>query len=200
MAQVRIDPIIEKAIYDFIVAVLTATFGADVVKVIWDKQISDSRQNQSPKRPDLPFVTLNISTLPFKEGDAEIKYKELDTFSFPMRKAFTLTANAYAGPNLGAAPNDDKGYYNIIEAIVHALQLESFQQILRKAGISIRGNATPIELSDLLESVFEFRVGVDIFLGYSKVVDDVTGQIDTVHTEGTIGTFNIEETIGEPLP
>ena len=191
MSQIRIEKAFEDAIYDYMTAVLDSNFGVGVVPVIWDKQITDSKNNQSPPRPPVPFLTLNISTPPFKEGDSEIKYKELDTFTLPMRKAFTVTASIYAGAEIPGG----FGYYDVMVVITDGLELESFKSILRKAGLAIRDNSDPIDLSFLLETVFEFRASVDIFLAYSKPVDDITGQIDKVGMTGTIGDFEVNQTI-----
>lgn len=191
MSQIRIEKAFEDAIYDYMAAVLDSSFGADVVPVIWDKQIADSKNNQSPKRPPVPYLTLNISTPPFKEGNSEIIYKELDTYTLPMRKAFTVTASVYAGAEIPGG----FGYYDVMVAIMDGLELESFKSILRKAGLAIRGNENPIDLSALQETVYEFRSSVDIFLAYSKPVDDITGQIDKVEVEGTIGDFEVSQTI-----
>lgn len=191
MSQIRIEKAFEDAIYDYMAAVLDASFGADVIPVIWDKQIADSNNNQSPKRPDLPYVTLNISTPPFKEGDSEIKYKEIDTYTLPMRKAFTVTASVYAGAEIPGG----FGYFDVMTAITDGLELESFKSILRKAGLAIRGSENPVELSALLETVFEFRASVDIFLAYAKPVDDIAGQIDSVEVTGTVGDFEVNQTI-----
>lgn len=191
MSQIRIEKSFEDAIYDYMAAVLDATFGADVVPVIWNMQIADSNNNRKPKRPPVPFVVLNISTPPFKEGDSEIKYKELDTYTLPMRKAFTVTASVYAPAEIQGG----FGYFDVMTAITDGLELESFKSILRKAGLAIRDNTAPIDLSSLLETVFEFRASVDIFLAYSKPVDDVTGQIDKVEMTGTIGDFEVNQTI-----
>lgn len=191
MSQIRIEKAFEDAIYDYHAAVLDATFGAGVVPVIWDKQIADSENNKNPKRPPLPYVTLNISTPPFKEGDSEIKYKELDTYTLPMRKAFTVTSSVYSKAEIPGG----FGYFDVMSAITDGLELESFKSILRKAGLAIRSNSAPIDLSSLLETVFEFRASVDIFLAYSKPVDDVTGQIDKVEMTGTVGDFEVNQTI-----
>lgn len=191
MSQIRIEKTFEDAIYDYMAAVLDASFGANVVPVIWDKQIADSENNPNPKRPPLPYVTLNISTPPFKEGDSEIKYKELDTYTLPMRKAFTVTASVYAKAEIPGG----FGYYDVMVAITDGLELESFKSILRKAGLAIRGSENPIDLTALLETVFEFRSSVDIFLAYAKPVDDITGQIDKVGMTGEIGDFEVSQTI-----
>lgn len=196
MSQIRVDKNIEKAIYDFFNAVLESDFGPGTIPVMWDKQIADSRNNQSPKRPNSPFFTLNISTPPMKEGNAEIIYKGLDTFSFPFRKAFTVSGNIYS-PAEFDTPLGKRGYFNVIESVTNAIELESFRSILRQAGISAREVSAPVDLSELLESVFEFRSSVDFFMAYSKVVDDVIGQIDKVNVKGTVEGFEIIQNIPE---
>jgi hypothetical protein len=141
-------------------------------------------------------VTLNISTLPSKEGNAEMTYKSLDTFSFPMRKAFVVSVNVYANEKISTLVGD-KGYYNVIESIINASELETYRSILRQAGISYRNNSEPVDLSELLESIYEFRASTDLFMAYIKVVNDVVGQIDKVNLKGTVGDFETIQDIPE---
>jgi hypothetical protein len=180
MAQYRLDEAIEKGIFDFIIA---AT-GFDNNKVIWDKQ--DVAAPRNAVKPALPYITLNISSGPSSLGGPELRYKELDTFTLPMRKAFTLTCNVFS--NLG--------WLEIAQQIVDGLEVPSIREKLRLADISQNGvHGDILDISELLDTKHEGRAAVDLFLAYTKSIDDVAGEIQKVeHTNDITGTTIQTET------
>jgi|GEM_PF-1893403 len=174
MASDALDPTLQDAIQSFVVAA-TGLAGS---KVIW--------LNQDTLRPAVPYVGLNISSGPRKTGHAEIKYKELDTFTYPFRKEITLSVNVYA----------DSGWLNTIQDIINALELPTKQLILQNAGIAILDNTDPLDVSELLNDITEGRGAVDIFLGYATEVDDISGEIESVKIDQTVGDFESTQIIG----
>ena len=172
MPSDAIDSDKQDAIYDFAAA-------ASGIDVIWDKP--------DINRPVVPYVTLNVSSGPRRTGAAEVRYADIqDTFTYPMRKEITLTINSYA----------DSGWLATLGDIIDALELPSKQLILRNAGLAIIGSEDPIDISALLNDQHEGRGSVDIILGYCDSVNDVSGEVESVKIDQTIGTFESNQIIG----
>jgi len=169
-----IDTTLQDAIFDFIVS--ASGFAED--KVIWNLPGID--------RPVPPYLLLSISSGPRKTGDAEIVYTGVqDQFKFPFRKEITLTVNSFA----------DSDWLSVIGDVTNGLELPTKQLILRDAGLAILNITDPIDLSELLETDFEGRGAVDIFLAYTEEITDTPGEIETVKVDQTIGTFESTQTI-----
>jgi len=169
-----INPTLQDAIFDFIVS--ASGFAED--KVIWNLP--------GIKRPEPPYLLLSISSGPRKTGNAETIYTGTqDQFKYPFRKEITLTVNSYA----------DSGWLSVIGDITNGLELPTKQLILRDAGIAILNSTDPLDLSELLETDFEGRGAVDIFLAYTEEIIDTTGEIESVKIDQTIGTFESSQTI-----
>ncbi|MCK5318362.1 MAG: hypothetical protein KAJ55_10620 [Anaerolineales bacterium] len=182
MGQYRLDEAKEEAIFDFIVA----ASGLAESQVIWDKQ--DIAGSRKAVKPALDYITMNISAGPSSQGAPELKYKELDTYEMPFRRAFTLTINVYS--NLG--------WISLAHAIASAKDLESKRSILRLAGISILDHSDILDISELLDTKHEGRATVDLFLSDCVVRDDITGEIHKVGLTGTTGDFETEQEIEIP--
>ncbi len=152
MGAYRLDETKELAIYTWVSSMLGIT-------TIWDKP--------NAPRPALPYATLNISGGGRKEGEPEERYKELDTWTYPHRKVLTLTVNIFA----------EEGHLAYGDDLVNSLSLPTVQDTLRAAGFAIRGSSDVMDISRLLDTKYELRAGVDIFLAYETDVDDVPGEI-----------------------
>jgi hypothetical protein len=172
MPSDAIDEDKQNAIYEFALA-------ASGITVIWDKP--------GAPRPAVPYVTLNVSSGPRKVGTPEVKYGDVqDTFTYPMRKEITLTINSYA----------DSGWLATLGKIIDSLDLPTKQQILRDAGLAIINSEDPVDISALLNDQYEGRGSVDIMLGYCDSIEDVSGEVESVNFDQTIGTFESNQTIG----
>ena len=152
MGAYRLDETKELALYTWVYGILGIT-------TIWDKS--------NAPRPVLPYATLNISGGGKKEGEPEERYKELDTWTYPMRKVLTLTVNIFA----------EEGHLAYGDGLVNSLSLPTVQDTLRAAGFAIRRSSDVMDISRLLDTKYELRAGVDIFLAYETDVDDVPGEI-----------------------
>lgn len=169
-----LDATLQNAMQNFVKTALGYAGG----KVIWDKQDSN--------RPAVPYAMLSVSSGPRPLGPAEVRSKvAVDTFTFPFRKEITLTVNVYA----------DSGWLSLLATISNALELPSIKSILRLAGIAIIRVEDPIEISELLNDQWEGRGSIDIILAYNQQVDDVPGEIQSVEFDGTLGTFEVNQTI-----
>jgi hypothetical protein len=52
-----------------------------------------------------------------------------------------------------------------------------------------------MDISKLLDTKYELRAGVDIFLAYTSTEDDVPGEIQKVSYEGSINEVTFDETV-----
>jgi len=160
MGAFRLSEAKELAVYTWVSTILPG------LTVIWDKP---NRQ-----RPALPYATLNISSGPRGEGSPDMRYKEQDTFTHTIRKVITLTVNIYA----------ENAYLSYMEELINSLNLSTTQGTLRAAGLAVRSNADPVDLSRLLDTTYEQRVSTDFFLAYAGELDDVSGEIARVTYTG----------------
>lgn len=171
MSNFRLSEVSEKAIEDFIVA----SSGFPINKVIWDKQSIFGATKA--KKPSLPYLTLNISGGPSLQGTPELSYKELDTYEKTFRRAFTITINVYS--NLGWLSDAQK--------ISDSIHLDSKRIILTTAGVSVLDSGPALDISELLDTKFEGRATVDLFMSDCVVREEVIGEVAKVGITGTIG-------------
>jgi hypothetical protein len=173
MGQYRLDEVKEKAIFDFIIS--ASGFGND--KVIWDKQ--DVVDPRKAVKPELPYITLNISGGPSLQGTPEMTRVSLDTFEKPFRRAFTVTANVFS--NLG--------WLEMGSQISDAIYLNTKRDILTAAGVSVLDTGDVLDISALLDTKHEGRATVDFFMSDCIVREDVPGEVETTEITGTVGTI-----------
>jgi len=160
----RLNQIYEDAIYDFIVA----SVGAGV-SVIWDKQNAD--------KPNLPYITLNIPGGPIPVVNRPTsKYKSLDTWTYGFCSRVTLSINFY-GYELHQ-------YY--LEKIIQSLYIDDKVDLLNIAGLACWGYDGPRDLSVLIDTEFEYRGQVDVFLSYGKTVDSSPGEVQKIGLNGEV--------------
>ena len=182
----RLSEVIEKGCWDFVVGATSIDTPSE--KVIWDKQ--DIVAARSAVKPALDYITLNISAGPRSLGSPEIIYKELDTFTLPMRRAFTLTINVFA----------NEGWLEKAQEIVEALELPTKRDKLRLAGISQIGlHGDVLDVSALLDTKHEGRASVDLFLAYTKEIDDEMGEIQKVEYTSEITDTTIQTDKNNPI-
>lgn len=176
MAWHRLDETKEKACWDYVVGATSISTPGE--KVIWDKQ--DIVAPRNAKKPALPYITLNISAGPALIAAPEFNHKEDDTFTYNMRKRFTLTINVFA----------NEGWLKFAQEIREALHLPTKRAALRQGGLAQDGIPSDIlDISALLDTKHEGRATFDLPLTYNDAVDDVSGEIRKVEIEGTVGTF-----------
>ena len=171
MGNFRLSEASEKTIKDFIIA--SSEFLAN--KVIWDKQSIFGATKA--KKPELPYITLNVSGGPSSQGTPEVNYKELDTYETTFRRAFTVTVNVYS--NLGWLSDAQK--------IADSIHLDGKRAILTSAGVSVLDAGPVLDISELLDTKFEGRSTVDLFMSDCVVREEVIGEVAKVGITGTIG-------------
>jgi hypothetical protein len=166
----RLPIAIEDAIVAFIQAVQVDS------TIVWAKQ-------NSP-RPARPFIALDLIAGPLSVGPAEERYKQQDTFTYGIRKRGTLNIQVYADDALVRAA-----------AIESALELPSRQSILQAAGIAVWGSEGVHDITELLDTAFAPRAGLDLFISWPEPADDAPGEIHSVHVTGTAGSAGIDQTM-----
>lgn len=170
----RISTEHEDAIHEWASAVLTG------MAVIWG--------SEDGKRPSPSFATLNIISGPTPIGKADEEYVEEDTYTYTIRKVFTLSVQTY-GPDALIRCND----------IVDSLMLPTKLALLQDAGFGVWGNSEPIDITEFMDTKHEGRAVVDIILAYAVQITDAPGEIQYVGIEGEINDHEI--VIGnEPTP
>lgn len=171
MGNFRLNEVSENAVKAFVVA----ASGFPTNKVIWDKQSIFGATKA--KKPELPYITLNISGGPSSQGTPEVNYKELDTYETTFRNAFTVTVNVYS--NLGWLSDAQK--------ISDSIFLDGKRGILTAAGVSVLSAGPALDISELLDTKYEGRATVDLFMSDCVVREEVVGEVAKVGITGTIG-------------
>lgn len=159
----RLNSAIETAIFNWIDGATSTA-----VTTIWDKQ--------SRNRPSLPYITLNISTGPILEGTPHLAYDDTDDYNHQFKKKFTLSVNSYAANN----------HLGLIEDIGNSMYFESNKVNFRAANLQVRSQSDIRELSELLDTKYEFRAGIDFFCSYGEDVSETIGYINQVTYSGTL--------------
>jgi hypothetical protein len=162
------------AIEDAIVAFMQAVQGD--ATVVWAKE--------NAPRPAPPFAVLDIIAGPSTVGPAEERYKQQDTFTYAVRKRATLNVQVFAVDALVRAA-----------AVEAAIELPSRQSILQAAGIAVWGSEGVRDLTGLLDTAFEPRAGLDLFISWPEPADDAPGEIRSVHVTGSAGSTGIDQTM-----
>lgn len=158
--------------------------GKPALTIIWDKQTTQDPINAP--LPSLPFATMNISKIPTKVGTpTQRNLRAGDDYKFRFNKELTLTVNIYA----------DDMYLKYLERLLNCLEISNKLDILSTEGISVLGYSDPNDISELLESKWEFRCQVDIQILYGYEVIETVGYIDTVEVDGDIDGVEVTEII-----
>ena len=111
-----------------------------------------------------------------------MNYKELDTYEKPFRRAFTVTINVIS--NLGWLSDAQK--------IADSIYLDGKRGILTAAGVSVLDSGPALDISELLDTKYEGRATVDLFMSDCVVRSEVIGEVDKVGITGTVGTLETE--------
>ena len=151
------------------------------ITFIWDKQEAE--------RPSLPYGTLNILTGANIEVEPSSNYKELDTFTKTFRKTFIISVNIYA----------DDMYLTYLDNLKESTYLGSVKLDLESVGVVCRSVETIIDLSELVDTKYEFRCQADFNMAYVTERDVVSGEIQRVSgpfrlvdADGTETTINYD--------
>lgn len=171
MGNFRLNEASENAIEAFVIA--ASEF--PVNKVLWDKQSIFGATKA--KKPELPYITLSISGGPVSQGTPELSYKELDTYETTFRRAFTVTVNVYS----------NIGWLSDAQKIADSIFLDGKRGILTAADVAVLSAGPALDISKLLDTKFEGRATVDLFMSDCVVREEVVGEVAKVGITGTIG-------------
>lgn len=164
---IRLLESLENGIHNFATESLPSN-----VTVIWDKPGED--------RPLKPYLTLNFSSGPRPIGKPGIKYKSLDTWTYCWRKVITLSVSIVA----------DSNYLNYLTQLLNGLDYEPYYEKLTEVGLASWGYEGPWDVSELIDSKYEFKANADITLSYGEDIDYVPGEIHSVNVNGQIVDIN----------
>lgn len=158
----RLSEVYESAIYNWAYSSL-----GSCVTIIWDKP--------NAPRPELPYVTLAILGGPIPLDDRpQNQYKSFDTWTYTFRKRITLSINVFG--------YDD--CFSKAQLLADSLYLASKILILNSAGIACYGTDGPRDMSQFIDTQWEFRAQLDVFLSYGMTRDDSPGEIQKIGLNG----------------
>lgn len=164
---IRLNQALEDGIYDWARLTLPSN-----VSIIWDKP--------GVPRPDKPYLLLNFSSGPVKVDGGEMAYKQLDTWTYTWRKSIALSVSVIA----------DEYYLRYMTQLLNSLDCELYYLELQKVGFACWGYDGPWDVTELIDSQFEFRVNASITLSYGEDIDYELGEIHSVNVNGNITDIN----------
>lgn len=165
--MIRLNETLEDGIYDWARAALP-----DDINIIWDRPSED--------RPAKPYLILNFLTGPIQVDGPELKYKETDVFTYTWRKVITLSVTLVS----------DNNYMVHMERLLNSLDVETYSLNLKNVGFACWGYEGPWDISELIETKYEFRVNANIMLSYGEEIDYNIGEINSVNLNGNIIDIN----------
>ena len=162
----RYSSTIENAIYDWVNSLFTNT------TVIWDKQDVET--------PSGDYITLNIITAGNVEVATPLPKNPVNTgkIQYKTFEKMTLSINVFSQTD----------YLGKMAVIQRACQFSSTREMLKASGLYIRSCSNIVDLSSMVDTGWEFRCQMDIFLAYSALTDMTVYPITKI--AGTINDIN----------
>ena len=147
----------EAAIYEWADHVSGCDTGGWSPTVIWDKPGKD--------RPELPYITLNITNGPIAVDNVDIAYLGLDSYEYTYMKMITLSVNIF--------DNDKYLYY--MNVFLNSFSKDCCYAFLKDSGLAYWYHYGPFNIGRLDDAEFEFRAMADIILafGHTETVSDI---------------------------
>jgi hypothetical protein len=164
---IRLNQTLEDGVYNWATTALPSN-----VTVIWDKP--------GEPRPDKPYLVLNFPSGPVKTDGPDQEYKQTDTWTYTWRKRIILSVGIIA----------DEDYLKYMSMLLNSLDYEPYYLELQKVGFACWGYNGPWDVSELIDSQFEFRANADIVLSYGEDIDYAPGEIHSVKVNDRIIDIN----------
>jgi hypothetical protein len=152
---------LQDAIYDWLDPLATEQF-------IWAKERAPA--------PVSPYFSLNLTTMAVAEGAGYERIISGSNRTIVQRRQATLNIQSF-----GFAAVER------LMAIKSRLYLESSQEALVNANISLIRDEDVIDISELLETQIQERASMDLILGYTRSDVDGTNWIEKVQVEDIWG-------------
>lgn len=161
----KIDTSIETTLVSWI-----ATALPDMTAVILD------RQSTGAVRPDLPYAVITINP-PIHEGPPCLIYSGIDDYFLEFHKRFAVGVKIIA----------ESGHLQYMEDLKNSLWKESVKMLFRASEIGFQTFPGPAnDLTELLDTEFEFVVQQDFQFGYKETVDCDIVSIDRISGDVTV--------------
>jgi len=168
----RFDVTIENAIYDWVKMIHPSTL------VIWDKQDAN--------RPTTDYILLNIITAGNMEAKSKLSNNPITSGGITLQSFETMTVsiNVFA----------QEGYLETMASLQRSTDFDEVKQYLRSQGLNIRSYGNIIDLTELVDTGYEFRCQCDFRFAYSKLTEIVVNPVSRI--AGTVNdiTFDVEVT------
>jgi len=137
-------------------------------------------ETQRFPRPPRPYMTMFLVTPAQKVGDDASTYVSAGVWNVGGQRCMIVDFNAYGRTHEEA--------YEIAAAWQSALEMETTQTILRKAGIAVWLNGSIADMSELLQTGYEGRAKIEVQFGIAANVTEDRGAIETAQADGTMTT------------
>lgn len=156
---------IRNALYDW-------ADGVSGITVIWEK--SDAR------RPQLPYVALNINTTSTLEGQDNVVHDTSDTYKISGQRSMIVSVKVHY------AEDKDVDAIEMLTHLQSSLEDPLQQEALRASGIAVWIIGPATDISTELETGFENRIQMDVTFGMISSIDRDLGYIASTEVSGDI--------------
>lgn len=149
-----------------------------------NKPVIVDRPNST--RPKRPYLTINLVTPLQKAGSRDNTVANDDgTFSLCGQRTFTLSVKAYSDNG-----RDNTGFFqahDLLAQVMDSVDDPELREPLTVAGLAVMSVGDILDLTELVESGFEARAGMDMFMGIAANRDTGLLTIDKVEITATVG-------------
>lgn len=132
-------------------------------------------------RPELPYLTYNITTAAGKEGDDHDVYEGDGVSTIHTRggqRRLVVSLNCFA--------RDTDEALNLMTTLQGSLELRTIQAELRKFGIAVWTIGSVADFTSLLQTGYEARSQMDVNFGVASNLTEDVGTIEQVTGTGEV--------------
>ena len=144
-------------------------------------------ETQAFPRPPKPYMSMFILNPAVKVGDDSSRYVSGTTWNIGGQRGMHIDFDAYGRSHEEA--------YGILCAWQSALETETTQANLRKAGVAVWLNGSVADISELLQTGYEGRAKLEVQFGIAANITEDRSSIDSASFTGTITTDQDNEVV-----
>lgn len=166
----RINQVFEDTIYDWVKMI------HPTITVIWDKQ--------DDPRPTTDYILLNIITAGNPESMA---------MPYPKNPATTATVQYQTFENITVSVNvySQDGYLDKMVKLQRSINFDTVKQFLKTKGLAIRKSNNILDLTEMVDTAYEYRCQCDFVFCYSTTTDINVYPISRIKGQVLGSTFDI---------
>lgn len=141
-------------------------------------------------RPELPYLTLKLTTPAAKDGDDSRQYEDVPPVDDDPVTQVKVTTGGIRRMSVSfqsfAVEQEDA--YGIMCLLQSALEQLGVQQTLRRGGVAVWVIGAVADLTQVLNTGYEARAQMDVQFGVAANVTETVDVVQSVAVDGTVKT------------